>query len=66
MFNFIESQLEKYHDDKCRIFLEDRIKKYSKLNEKTGCIEWTGARHSFGYGVLTISKNNQKLNLHVS
>lgn len=34
-----------------RLSLEARLKKYSRKNEKTGCIEWIGYRDVYGYAV---------------
>lgn len=36
--------------------LDVRLAMYSKANEETGCIEWTGHKTDLGYGVIGVNK----------
>lgn len=38
--------------------LKERLAKFSKANTKTGCIEWAGCKHEFGYGILRVHNRN--------
>lgn len=40
-----------------RLTLEDRSRKYSRLNAETGCIEWIGSKSKFGYGRVRVGEN---------
>lgn len=42
-----------------RLTLEERLKKHTKLNEETGCWEWTRYIAKWGYGVIGIDHKAQ-------
>ncbi|QNN97391.1 HNH endonuclease [Serratia phage SALSA] len=42
------------------ITLEERLEAGSRVNEATGCIEWQGAKHHSGYGVITIKRKAKR------
>jgi hypothetical protein len=42
--------------------LRKRFQKFVKYNESNGCLEWTGAIHSLGYGVISVG--NKQLKAH--
>jgi len=37
-----------------KIPLDERLRRLSRLNQKTGCIEFTGTKHPFGYGAMKV------------
>ena len=39
--------------------LEERLRYYSKKNNKTGCLEWTGALNHGGYGIISCARKTK-------
>lgn len=44
--------------------LEDRLKKFVRLDEKTGCLLWTGSTDSGGYGICRVTKKSIPMRMH--
>ena len=38
----------------------ERIKRHTMLDEKTGCLLWTGAVDSYGYGIIRVGSRKTK------